>query len=139
MDSTFFFFMGLHFMAFVLFHSKRGTAVLLRYRKSANRKVVQETFKGYGKGYKLFRLISKGIEMNVNPIYFVFLLLIRGSSSAFYKTTVLSYLLKKPLSFKKAKMNVLFNSLPAILVYIFYISIVNMTHMSGSGEIILQN
>lgn len=127
-DSTFFFFLGLHCIAFVLFHSERGTHFLLRYRKSANRKLIQETFKGYGKGYKLFRLIAKGIDMSINPFYFSFLLIVRGSISAFYKSVVLCYLLKKKeLKLNKPIENIKFNALPALVVYVAYISMSKLT------------
>lgn len=135
MDSTFIFFMGLHFIAFMYIHSERGTKILMKYRQSPYRKVVQETMKGYGKGLKLFKLLDRGIEFNVNPLYFLFVLLIRGTASAIYKTTVLSYLLDKPLRFNKAKQNILFNSLPSMILYLIYIFVAYLTKFQFHGEL----
>lgn len=59
----------------------------------------------------------------MNPVFFTFVLVVRGSTSALYKSVVLSYLLNKKLKLKKPIENIKFNAFPAIAVYIAYISI----------------
>jgi hypothetical protein len=60
-----------------------------RYRKSEARKVVQETFKGYGKGFNLLILINKGIRFHYHPLTFIGILIVRGTASSLYKTIAL--------------------------------------------------
>jgi hypothetical protein len=76
---------------------------MMRYRNNEARKVVQETLKGYGKGFNLLVLVSKGIKSDFHPLVFVGILIIRGSASSLYKTTALSVMLNKPLALKKPK------------------------------------
>lgn len=91
---------------------------MMKYRNNESRRVIQETFKGYGKGFNLLVLVNKGLSMQINPLYFVMVLIIRGSASAIYKSLFLSYLLKKPLSLKKAKINFIINTLPTIVAFL---------------------
>lgn len=116
-DSTFIFFVCLHFTTFVSLHSSTGSTLLTTYSSNKYRKLVQETFKGLGKGKKLLSLISKGVEMNFSLSYFVLILIVRGTASSIYKSVILSLLLKKNLKFKKTKANFLFISFPSILTF----------------------
>ena len=113
-DSTVFFFLALHFVTFIAFHSKIGTDVMDTLRKSAMRRLLQETFKGYGKGLKLLSLVHKGIDAEISMAYFIWVLVVRGSASAFFKSSIISKILGKPLKLKKPKANFIYNTLPCI-------------------------
>lgn len=113
-DSTVFFFLGLHFITFIAFHSKIGTDVMDTLRKSTVRKLFQETFKGYGKGLALIALVHKGINAEISMSYFIWVLIVRGSASALFKSSVLSLILGKPVKLKKPKANFIFNTIPSI-------------------------
>ena len=52
-DSSFLLLLGIHFLTFTLFHTHTGEEVMDRINKSEIRIVMQETFKGYGKGLNL--------------------------------------------------------------------------------------
>lgn len=117
-DSTFYFLLGLHFAAFFFVHSKPVRKILLRYRNSPYRKLIQETFKGYGKGLKMIWLVEKVIEKNLSVYYCVFVIMLRCSAAAIYKTTMLKLMLSKPLKFYNVKKNFFITSLPSIIIFI---------------------
>lgn len=52
-DSTFLILLAIHFVTFTLFHTHTGDEIMLKIKKSEMRIIVQETFKGYGKGLSL--------------------------------------------------------------------------------------
>ncbi|CDW72634.1 UNKNOWN [Stylonychia lemnae] len=60
---------------------------------------------------------KKAIVLETNFAYFLFVLLIRGSASAFFKSGMLSILLKEQFTAEKAKKNLFQNTLPTIFVY----------------------
>jgi hypothetical protein len=101
----------------------------MKYRKNEYRRVIQETFKGYGKGFSLLVLVGKGLDLGINPFYFVFVLVIRGSASAFYKSICLSLILKKPLKLNKAKTNFFFNTIPTIIAFIALSLLIKYTNL----------
>jgi hypothetical protein len=117
-DSTVFFFLALHFMTFLAFHSKIGTDVMDTLRKSAIRRLLQETFKGYGKGLALLALVHKGMNAEISLSYFIWILVVRGSASSLFKSSVLSMILGKSVKLKKPKANFIFNTLPSISLLI---------------------
>jgi hypothetical protein len=81
----------------------------MSYLRNNNfRKVIQETFKGYGKGVSMITLVKKGIKTNQAQPYFLLVLVIRGTASAIFKATYLSLTVKKPLKLKKAKSNLIY-------------------------------
>lgn len=61
--------------------------------------------------------------MDVNPVYFTFVLMVRGSISAFFKTTVLKYMVNKSFNLQRVRENLHFNVLPAILFYMVLVFI----------------
>jgi hypothetical protein len=91
---------------------------MMKIKKSEVRIICQETFKGYGKGLSLLRLVSKGIKLHMNGAYFVLVLFIRGSASALFKACILSILLKKPVKTNKAKLNYLFITIPSVFLFL---------------------
>jgi len=101
---------------------------MARYRKNEYRKVIQETFKGYGKGFSLLTLVAKGMSMDVSPAYFIMVLIIRGSASSLYKQLSLSLLIKKKFKMNKPIINFIFNTCPTICVYVMYITLRRYTH-----------
>ena len=113
-DSTVFFFLALHFITFMAFHSKIGIDVMDTLRKSAVRRVLQETFKGYGKGLALLALVHKGTNAEISLSYFIWVMIVRGSASALFKSCILSIILGKPLKLKKPQANFIYNTLPSI-------------------------
>lgn len=90
-----------------------------RIKKSKLRIMMQETFKGYGKAINLMGSIRKALEIQSNFPYFVWVLVIRGSASALFKATMLSFILKRPIVTKKAKRNFYQNTIPAVSLYSF--------------------
>ena len=62
-DSSFLVLLGVHFLTFTLFHTHTGEDVMMKIKRSEVRIVVQETFKGYGKGLSLIKLVNKGIKL----------------------------------------------------------------------------
>lgn len=117
-DSTVFFFLGLHFITFIAFHSKIGSDVMENLRKSTIRRVFQETFKGYGKGLALIALVHKGFNAEISMAYFIWILAVRGSASALFKSFNLSMILGKSMKWKKPKANFIFNTVPSISLLI---------------------
>lgn len=91
---------------------------MTRFKKSEIRIVVQETFKGYGKGLNLLKLVAKGYEMHTSSSYFLMVLVMRGSASALFKSTYVSMVVKKPIKVKKAKINFLFITIPTVVLYL---------------------
>jgi hypothetical protein len=61
-DSSFLLLLGIHFLSFTLFHTRTGEEVMDRINKSEIRIVVQETFKGYGKGSQPYLTCAQGNE-----------------------------------------------------------------------------
>lgn len=81
------------------------------------RMVCQETFKGYGKGLSLITLINKGFKLDISIYYFIVLLVIRGSVSAVFKEAYMSLIFKKPMKFYKAKLNFIYITIPALILF----------------------
>jgi hypothetical protein len=117
-DSSFLVLLGIHFLTFTLFHTHTGEDLMNRVKRSEVRIVVQETFKGYGKGLSLISLVNKGMKLHTNPLYFVFVLFIRGSASALFKSTCVSFLLKKRIKVKKARINFIFITIPSVGLFL---------------------
>jgi hypothetical protein len=65
-DSSFLLLLGIHFVTFTLFHTHTGEDLMNKIKKSEIRIVVQETFKGYGKGLNLIALVHKGMKLHTN-------------------------------------------------------------------------
>lgn len=63
-------------------------------------------------------LINKSFKLSINPVYFIVVLLIRGSISALFKELYVKSILKKPLKFRKPKINFLFITLPSLTLYL---------------------
>ena len=61
-NSTTMLLLNLHFITFLCLHSKLGNDVMDNLKKSSIRRIVQETFKGYGKGLSLLVLVHKGLN-----------------------------------------------------------------------------
>jgi hypothetical protein len=89
-----------------------------KINKSEIRIILQETFKGYGKGLNMIKLMKKGLKLHTNMTYFVFVLIIRGSASAMFKAWCVSLIEKKPIRTSKAKSNFLFITIPSIVLYL---------------------
>ena len=140
-DQTFLLLLGIHFTTFLCFHSTPVKGFMERYRKSEYRKLVQETFKGYGKGFSLLVLVNKGFKLQIQPVYFIFILVIRGTASSLYKSATLSYLLKKPFKLKKPRQNLIFNTLPTAIVFLTLLPLhmYTFTHLAQEVERILTN
>jgi len=119
-DQTFILLLAIHFLTFVCFECLLETGLMERLRKSELRMVLQETFKGYGKGLNLLLFVEKGISQSVSLPYFVLVCVVRGSASATFKSGCLSVLLGEPLSLKKARENFYNNTLPTIFVYLLH-------------------
>lgn len=118
-DSSFLLLLVIHFVTFALFHSHgKVEDFMTRLKKSEIRIVVQETFKGYGKGLSLLKLVAKGYEMHTSGTYFLMVLVMRGSASAIFKASYVSIVVKKPIKVKKAKINFLFITLPTAVLYL---------------------
>lgn len=117
-DSSFLVLLGIHFVTFTLFHTHTGEDIMNKIKWSEIRIVVQETFKGYGKGLSLISLVNKGMKLHTNPLYFILVLFIRGSASALFKSTCVSFLLKKRIKVKKAKINFIFITIPSLALFI---------------------
>ena len=117
-DSSFLLLLGIHFLTFTLFHTHTGEEVMDKINKSELRIVIQETFKGYGKGLNLIKLVHKGMKLHTNVPYFILVLMIRGSASAMFKAWCVSLIEKKPIRVSKAKSNFLFIAIPSIILYL---------------------
>ena len=117
-DSTFLMLLLIHFVTFTLFHTAIGDKVMRKIKKSEVRIVCQETFKGYGKGLSLIQLVHKGMNVGINPVYFIIVLLIRGSASALFKAFFVSFIEKKAINTSRAKSNLLFITVPTIALYL---------------------
>ena len=116
-DSSLLMLFAIHFLTFTFFHTAIGDKVMNKIKKSEVRIVCQETFKGYGKGLSLIQLVHKGMKLHANPLYFVMVLLIRGSASALFKAFFISLIEKKPIRTSRAKANLLFITVPTIILY----------------------
>jgi hypothetical protein len=134
-DSYFLLFLGIHFLTFVMFHTHIGDEVMNKINKSKCRIVIQETFKGYGKGLNLIKLVHKGMKLHTNTGYFVLVLVLRGSASAMFKAFIVSLIEKKPVKTEKAKNNFLFIAVPSIMFYISSIILNKYTGLLKSIEI----
>lgn len=117
-DSTFLMLLLIHFVTFTLFHTAIGDKVMRKIKKSEVRIVCQETFKGYGKGLNLIQLVHNGMKLHINPLYFIMVLLIRGSASALFKAFCVSFIEKKAINTSRAKSNLLFITVPTITFYL---------------------
>ena len=131
-DSSFLLLLGIHFVTFTLFHTHTGEDLMNKIKKSEIRIVVQETFKGYGKGLNLIALVHKGMKLHTNASYFVLVLLIRGSASALFKASCISLVTKKPVKTRKAKINFLFITIPSIFLYLLQVSLKTYIHSLSS-------
>ena len=63
--------------------------------------------------------MGKGLKLQSEASYFVLVLLVRGSASALFKATCVSLIVKKPLKLKKAKTNLIFITIPSVILYLF--------------------
>lgn len=117
-DSSVVALLAIHFITFTFFHSHTGEEIMNKIKRSELRRVLQETFKGYGKGLNLIALVNKGMKLHTNPLYFVGVLLVRGSASALFKATCVGlFITKKRIKVRKAKINLLFITIPSILLF----------------------
>jgi len=92
--------------------------------KSDTRLVLQETFKGYGKGISLLSSINKGFKLETNALYFILVIIIRCLASSTFKVIFLAKILKrKKFKLKKTKINFVFNAIPTIITYIVIIMV----------------
>eukprot|EP00347_Sterkiella_histriomuscorum_P015418 403357098 len=133
-DSSFFLLFGLHLSSFFYFHSHHGKKFLGWIMKSDTRLVLQETFKGYGKGISLLSSIYKGFKLDTNPLYFIMVIVIRCLASSTFKVIFLSKILgKKKFKLKKTKVNFVFNAIPTIIAY-FMICLVKMLLSRENGQ-----
>jgi hypothetical protein len=90
--------------------------------KSELRLVLQETFKGYGKGISLLSSINKGFKFETNALYFILVIIIRCLASSVFKVLFLAKILKKKkFKLKKPKINFIFNAIPTIIIYLVLI------------------
>ncbi len=118
-DQSFLFLLGLHLSTFFYFHTRHGKGMMKRIMKSKVRYVLQETFKGYGKSLNLLSAIHKALKLQADPIYFIFVLVVRCSISSIFKSFILKVLIKrKNFKLKRAKTNLIFNAIPSIIVYL---------------------
>ncbi len=63
--------------------------------------------------------IHKALKLEADPIYFIFILIVRCSISALFKSFVLKVLIKrKNFKLKRMKVNLIFNAIPSIIVYL---------------------
>lgn len=86
--------------------------------KSEARLLLQETFKGYGKGLSVLGTIFKAIKLDTDGLYAIVVLVLRGTASSFLKQSLLYILLrKKKFRINKPKANFIFVSVPSILLY----------------------
>jgi hypothetical protein len=63
------------------------------------------------------------MKLHANPLYFIMVLLIRGSASALFKAFCVSLIEKKPIRTSRAKTNLLFITVPTILLYLVKLSL----------------
>jgi phosphatidylglycerophosphate synthase len=63
------------------------------------------------------------MKLHANPVFFILVLLIRGSASALFKAFCVSLIDKKPIRTSKAKTNLLFITLPTIFLYLLQLSL----------------
>ena len=61
-------------------------------------------------------LVHKGTNAEISLGYFIWVLVVRGSASSLFKSSILSVLLGKNLKLKKPKANFIFNTLPSIVL-----------------------
>lgn len=134
MDQQFLLLLALHFLTFWYFHSESGRDFMKAIEKSPKRKLLQETFKGYGKALNLLESTRKAIKLDTHYSYFIGVLVIRGSASAFFKQGILSLLLRKPLSLQKPKTNFFITTLPTILIYTCRFMIKHYMHIVFDRE-----
>jgi len=67
----------------------------------------------------LLSSINKALKLEADPLYFIFILIVRCSISAVFKSFVLGVCIKrKCFKLKRAKINLVFNAIPSISVYI---------------------
>eukprot|EP00347_Sterkiella_histriomuscorum_P010401 403376445 len=117
-DQSFVFLLGLHFLSFLYFHSYMGNELMSRINKSQYRILFQETFKGYGKALNLMSSVKKALSYETNFIYFIGVLVIRGSASALFKASMVKIIIKQDkIDSKKARSNFYWNTCPTIVVY----------------------
>lgn len=106
--------------------------------KSDTRLVLQETFKGYGKGISLLSSINKGFKLETNALYFIFVIVVRCLASSIFKVVFLSKVLgRKKFKLKKTKVNFVFNAIPTIIAYlvlIFVKSLLSPEYREGLEE-----
>jgi hypothetical protein len=66
----------------------------------------------------MMSLVEKGLELQACPTYFVIVICIRSTVSAFYKTSMLGYFLKSKMRLEKTKRNFFINGVPTIVIYL---------------------
>ena len=117
MDQQFLLLLALHLVTFCYFHSESGKDLMKAIEQSSVRKILQETFKGYGKALNLLESIRKAIKLETPFSYFIGVIIVRGSASSLFKQGLLSVLLRRPLRFEKPKTNFFMNTIPTILIF----------------------
>lgn len=138
-DQSMLFLLGLHLTTFFYFHSKHGKGFMSKIMKSHTRLVLQESFKGYGKGINLLASIYKGLKYDTDVFYFIFVLVVRCSVSSAFKSMYLSTVVKrKPIRFKKTKVNFVFNAIPTIIVYLTIV-LIRKTFSYETGKALEDN
>lgn len=65
------------------------------------------------------------MKLHTNPLYFLFVLVVRGSASAIFKAICVSAITKKQVKLKKAKMNFLFITIPSVALFLLKITAKN--------------
>lgn len=122
-DGTLLLLVVIHLSTFFYFHSKFNQNSVRQLMKSKSRMVIQDTFKGYGKANSLLSSINKGMKLETNVLYFLVVLVIRCLITPLFKEVfILKFIKRKPLKFRKSKVNLVFNLLPSCLVYLTIIS-----------------
>ena len=133
-DSTILMLLAIHFITFTFFHTAIGDKVMRKIKKSEVRIVCQETFKGYGKGLSLIQLVHKGMKLHTNPLFFIIVLLIRGSASALFKAFCVSLIEKKSINTSRAKSNLLFITVPTVILYVVQLTLKYYIHALDSKK-----
>ena len=104
--------------------------------KSDTRLVLQETFKGYGKGRSLLSSMNKGFKLHTNPAYFIVVIVVRCLASSVFKVLFLAKILKrKKFKLKKTKINFVFNAVPTIITYVVLLLVKQVFFVDCSEEL----
>ncbi len=61
------------------------------------------------------------MKLHTNAVYFLLVLIVRGSASAMFKAGCVSLITKKRIKTKKAKRNFLFITIPSMVLYLVHL------------------